>query len=266
MVKRRKMLIGMGALAAGSGAAFATGATDSVQADRSLEVDVKGDAGAAYLGLDANDDSAFVNNNSPLSLNFGADSGFGGSGINDDGSLYVWPAFTLENQHSETLYVEANNPAANSDITGGGVDVQLLAIENASGGITNTCGAYGKYGFPAALFDRTTTVQGFGYGNSQSNEIKSNTDPSFILTNPGAMNKPSKMRDFYGSQQACATNGSAPHYLELGPGEACDVIVRVIANEAGTGDMENLDGTIEFEAFDDSSQTTLSNAFTFGGE
>ncbi|WP_141212243.1 DUF1102 domain-containing protein [Halorubrum ezzemoulense] len=54
MPNRRKFITGLGALAAGSAAAVGTGAFTSVEATRSVEVNVTGDADA-YLGLKAAD-------------------------------------------------------------------------------------------------------------------------------------------------------------------------------------------------------------------
>lgn len=51
-VTRRTTIIGIGALAVGAGAIGGSGAFDSVEANRSFEVDVSGDAGA-LLGLEA---------------------------------------------------------------------------------------------------------------------------------------------------------------------------------------------------------------------
>jgi hypothetical protein len=52
MVKRRKMLIGMGALAAGSGAALGTGATNNFDVnDRSTSINVVADGNTGVIGL-----------------------------------------------------------------------------------------------------------------------------------------------------------------------------------------------------------------------
>jgi len=50
-MERRKFLIGAGSLAAGSAAAMGTGAFTSVQADRTVSIDVAGDA-SAFLSIE----------------------------------------------------------------------------------------------------------------------------------------------------------------------------------------------------------------------
>ena len=78
---RRKFVIGMGSLAAGGAAAMGTGAFASVEATRSVNVNVAGD-GSAYLGLI--DTSPYAETNGKqMQLNF-AGNGDGGSGINAD--------------------------------------------------------------------------------------------------------------------------------------------------------------------------------------
>lgn len=52
-MNRRNVLIGLGAVTAGGGAVFASGAFSTVEADRTVSIDVVGDANA-LLGLDVN--------------------------------------------------------------------------------------------------------------------------------------------------------------------------------------------------------------------
>jgi len=232
---RRKFLIGTGSLAAGGAAVVGSGAVDSTQAERSVEVDVEGDAGAAYLQLDASDDSAFVNNSSPLSIDFAQDSGHGGSGVNNDGTTEARPGFEMKNQHSETMYIEANNPAASDLSGGGGIDLQLLAVKDANGFV-------GGSDNPVYLFDRSSRAQGFSPPNSR--------DPRSIRQKPGG----GIQRNINGAQGP-GYGGTDPVYLELGPGEALDVIVRVVARNASPGD-DDIDGNIQIEAFDSESNTS----------
>ena len=154
---RRKYLAALGSLAAGGAAMTGTGAVETISTDRGLSVDVAGDAGA-YLGMDANDSSQFVNVNSSggvLSLDFASDTANGGTGANNDGSTEVRPAFTLKNQGSKTFYVGVNNPLRNNDIstsqtnnTGfagdvvapAGVDFQFIASSQAPDFVTQEAG------------------------------------------------------------------------------------------------------------------------------
>jgi len=52
-MNRRNVLIGLGTVAAGGGAALGTGAFSQVTADRSVTVETSGDAAGALLGLSA---------------------------------------------------------------------------------------------------------------------------------------------------------------------------------------------------------------------
>ncbi|WP_144921999.1 hypothetical protein [Halorubrum salsamenti] len=80
-MERRKFVIGMGSLVAGGAAATGTGAFASVEATRSVNVNVAGD-GSAYLGLE--DTSPYADRNGKkLQLDFAAN-GEGGAGINAD--------------------------------------------------------------------------------------------------------------------------------------------------------------------------------------
>jgi len=63
-MQRRNLLIGMGSIAAGGAATIGTGAFTSVEADRSVDVNVSDDAGA-YLRLEGNggENSEYVTQN-----------------------------------------------------------------------------------------------------------------------------------------------------------------------------------------------------------
>ena len=80
-MQRRKFIAGIGSLAAGGAAAVGTGAFASVEATRSVSVNVSGDE-SAYLGL--NETSPYAEmSGKQLQLNFD-DNGNGGKGINAD--------------------------------------------------------------------------------------------------------------------------------------------------------------------------------------
>jgi len=100
-MQRRKFIIGMGSLAAGSAAAMGTGAVDSVSADRNVTVETVGDA-SAYLQITG--DSDYVvddSNNGALTINLGApdNSGDGakGSGFNNNAITVVSDVITITN-------------------------------------------------------------------------------------------------------------------------------------------------------------------------
>lgn len=155
-MRRRKYIAAMGSIAAGGAAALGTGAVETISTDRGMSVDVAGDA-SAYLGIDANDDSQFVNvdsNSKLVSLDFATDSTNGGQGVNNEGSTEVRPAFYLRNQGDRELYVAVNNPLRNNDIDSG---------QNNTTGFTGN----GGVDVPAGIdfqFGVSTTVPKFNSG------------------------------------------------------------------------------------------------------
>jgi hypothetical protein len=99
-MQRRKFLIGMGSLAAGGAAAMGTGAFASVEATRSVNVNVADDANA-YLGL--HDTSAYAEKSGKqLVLNFD-DNGNGGMGINADSVSTFDGVFKMTNNGPNDL-------------------------------------------------------------------------------------------------------------------------------------------------------------------
>ena len=118
-MERRKFVIGMGALAAGSAAAIGTGAFSSVEAERSVEIDVEGDA-EAYLRLTG--DAEFIDDDTPedseLEFAFGVneETEEGGQGFNDDAVTVVEDIVTIENQGTEdTVQVDFGEDGDNDD-------------------------------------------------------------------------------------------------------------------------------------------------------
>ncbi|MFB6103925.1 MAG: DUF1102 domain-containing protein [Halobacteriaceae archaeon] len=86
-MKRRKLLIGLGAVTAGGIAALGTGALSSSEVDRNLTAEVVGD-GSAYLTLEATSNYAEISDGGQLFLHFdehtdGAGDGTG-MGLNQD--------------------------------------------------------------------------------------------------------------------------------------------------------------------------------------
>lgn len=59
-LSRRKTIVGIGAIVAGSGAVFATGAFTQVEAERQVTVETAGDADALLAFTPARDDEAYV--------------------------------------------------------------------------------------------------------------------------------------------------------------------------------------------------------------
>jgi len=97
---RRKFVVGLGSIAAGGAAAMGTGAFASVEATRSVSVNVAGD-GSAYLGLE--DTSPYAETNGKqMELNF-ANNGNGGGGINADSVSTFDGVFRMTNNGPEDL-------------------------------------------------------------------------------------------------------------------------------------------------------------------
>ena len=111
---RRKFMLGLGSLAAGGAAAMGTGAFTSIQGDRSVKIDVSGDAGA-FLRLEGNDTpngNEYVvddgTGGSTLSLDFSSTSQ-GGTGLNQNADTIIRDLFTIENQGPEKVFIGVTN-------------------------------------------------------------------------------------------------------------------------------------------------------------
>lgn len=101
-LNRRNVLVGLGTIVAGGGAALGTGAFSSVEAQREVTVDVTDDT-AALIGLTAGT-SSYVNedggsDNNLLKIDLSSDELENADGINLDGTLTIEDAFTITNNH-----------------------------------------------------------------------------------------------------------------------------------------------------------------------
>ncbi|WP_455448957.1 hypothetical protein [Natrinema thermotolerans] len=105
-MNRRNVLVGLGTIVAGGGAALGTGAFSSVEADRTVSVAVAGDASSA-LGLDDADSGgtpyteASSTSNGTLELNF--DNLGDSSGINLNATTAFNPLFRTVNNGSNAV-------------------------------------------------------------------------------------------------------------------------------------------------------------------
>jgi hypothetical protein len=109
-MQRRKFIAGMGSLAAAGAAGIGTGAFTSVSADRTLTVDVAGDA-SAYLALEPSDgpNAEFATETGDtLEINF-TDSEEGGSGLNEDARTVIRDVFKITNQGTQDVFVWVEN-------------------------------------------------------------------------------------------------------------------------------------------------------------
>ena len=97
-MNRRNVLIGLGTVAAGGGAALGTGAFSSVQADRQVSVETAGDA-SGFLTLEG--DGAYVDNDNSdtLTIDLGA---LGDEAFNQDARTVVEGVVTATNNAADT--------------------------------------------------------------------------------------------------------------------------------------------------------------------
>jgi len=216
-MERRKLLIGVGSLAAGGAAAIGTGAVETISADRTLDVEVADDANA-YLGIEPNTDSQFVEEESGMvAIDFASDTTVGGNGVNNDAYTEVRPAFHLVNQSSNTLFVDIRNVFRNNDISssqnnndgfsGGGttvpagIDLQFIASGTAPNFDSGDVGLIGRDNAPAA---------GSNFGTP--------SDPSTISLKAGTYSPYNFQSD------------SDAGYVELAPGDKVPITVRVVTD------------------------------------
>ena len=110
MVKRRKVLLGMGSLAAGSAAAMGTGALSATEAERNISGRVVGDQ-KAYLKLRAGAAGGDGNNwavefdGPEIGLSFDDSDDVGGDGLNADAVSYFDQVFNIRHGGEDYLDV-----------------------------------------------------------------------------------------------------------------------------------------------------------------
>ena len=108
MANRRNVLIGLGGLVAGGGALIGTGAFDTVEAERTVNVETAGD-GAALLGIAANpdyDDEIITDADAGGTLEIdigGATTADGGEGINQNARTVISDLVDLTNQGTQDV-------------------------------------------------------------------------------------------------------------------------------------------------------------------
>ena len=92
-MRRRKLLISIGALGAGGTAAFGTEAFTSVEAERNVDVEIAGDQSAfvAIQPLESDNAEEYVNTESDqtVELNLDGDNTGPGEGVNQDAITQV---------------------------------------------------------------------------------------------------------------------------------------------------------------------------------
>jgi hypothetical protein len=132
-MNRRNVLVGLGAVAVGGGAAFGSGAFSQVEAERTMNVSTAGDANA-LLGLDPNDSSdnsyssaSSLANDNTLKLTFDA---LGSSkGLNIDAETTFDPIFRILNNGGNAADVRIDTPSGgNGTVTTSGTVLDSGAV------------------------------------------------------------------------------------------------------------------------------------------
>lgn len=136
-MQRRKFIIGLGALSAGTAAAMGTGAFSAVEADRGFSVDVADDANA-YLALTSASEYA-EENGGTIELDFSESNPTdkGGEGVNKNATTMFLHLFTIKNQGTETVGIQIDRP----DLPGGATNHVHFFVGEHGGG---TLSAYEK--------------------------------------------------------------------------------------------------------------------------
>ncbi len=102
-MERRKFMLGVGSLAAGSAATIGTGAFNFANVERGVGVDVVDDSDA-FLAL--NSTSPYSDgSDKQLKLTFDDDAGVGGDGLNENSDYSFTGVFSIRNQGSQPVGV-----------------------------------------------------------------------------------------------------------------------------------------------------------------
>lgn len=116
-MKRRTVILGLGALVTSGGLAAGTGAFTSVEADRDITVDVADDVDA-LLGLDPDslDNSAYATESDGIvgiDITPSADSGFDGEGVSPFALTEIEEVIEVTNQGTQevAVTVESSSPS-----------------------------------------------------------------------------------------------------------------------------------------------------------
>ncbi|WP_144050033.1 hypothetical protein [Halorubrum sp. C191] len=168
-MRRRKLLIGIGAAAAGGSAAFGTEAFTSVQAERNVDVSVAGDQSSfiAIKGTGSDNAAKYVTadgNSNVVEINLDGDNTGSGSGVPDNAITKLDNLLTVINQGSQSVdvYFEDDSDAVTFRLDDGNAEgvgnAKTLEVgESATVGITvDTTGSAGGVG--TDLLDNVTLV------------------------------------------------------------------------------------------------------------
>ncbi len=144
-MQRRKFIASIGSVAAGAAAVTGTGAFTSVEADRSVDVEVAGDS-SAYLGLrkaadqssdpGANSDAYVDDSGAEVSFDFSSSNGaVGGDGFNPNAITEVDNLIEVQNQGTQSAFLSvdtANLDFSDSSNNQAGVGLAVVEDETAT--------------------------------------------------------------------------------------------------------------------------------------
>ncbi|WP_440770952.1 hypothetical protein [Natronorubrum sp. DTA28] len=107
-MNRRNVLVGLGTIVAGGGAALGTGAFSSVSADREVDINVQGDS-AGLLGLEITNDTLGGENEDDTII-------FDLDDLNVDATTEFTGAFEISNNGSSPFSVEIKDADSDDDL------------------------------------------------------------------------------------------------------------------------------------------------------
>lgn len=144
---RRNTIIAMGAIAAGAGVIGGSGAFDAVEADRSFEVEVAGDA-SGLLGLTvlnefiAGEEEGGAGSNDIIFFRIDDDGNGEGPALNEDSETRFFEVFEMQNNGSQTVEVTIDTGDAegvtfqvtetkgnNQDVVDSDVDLESAGVD-----------------------------------------------------------------------------------------------------------------------------------------
>lgn len=189
-MKRRQLLAGLGATAAG-GAAVGTGAFTSTTAQRSVSVSVA-DEEDAYLSLDdtlpdaRDDNSAYSeqlgSQGNELVLDFNGNNIGGGQGVGKDSEYEFDNLFAIENQGTQSVFVQIDNVDIDSNGAQSGAYIEFYVTSDSDqeriDGSTQELEL--SVGTTAYIGARVVTADGTSLGTfNKSTTVRAQTD-SFL--------------------------------------------------------------------------------------
>ncbi|MDF9745687.1 hypothetical protein [Natrinema salsiterrestre] len=115
-MERRKFMLGVGSLAAGSAATIGTGAFNEVQADRTVSIETASDADAYLKFVDQSHYAQMTGTPGTIQLNFDSSNqtGEGGTGLNANATTQFLHLFDIENQGTQTVGIQIDTDALNA--------------------------------------------------------------------------------------------------------------------------------------------------------